>query len=54
MDFEKIFNSMDKSGAKYLIVEVENYDFPPVESVQKSLDYLNEAPFVKFCYEHQD
>jgi sugar phosphate isomerase/epimerase len=50
MDFEKLFNNIDKSGAKYLFVEVENYNFPPVESVKKSLDYLNDAVFVKADY----
>jgi sugar phosphate isomerase/epimerase len=50
MDFEKIFNNIDKSGAKYLFVEVERYNFPPVESVKKSLDYLNGAAFVKDDY----
>ncbi|MDR2057300.1 MAG: TIM barrel protein [Dysgonamonadaceae bacterium] len=50
MDFEKIFNNIDKSGAKYLFVEVERYNFPPIESVKKSLDYLNDAAFVKADY----
>ncbi|MDR0863619.1 MAG: sugar phosphate isomerase/epimerase [Candidatus Symbiothrix sp.] len=47
MNFEDIFNNIDKSGAKYLIVEVERYNVPPVESVKQSLDYLNNAEFVK-------
>jgi sugar phosphate isomerase/epimerase len=50
MDFEKIFNNIDKSGAQYLFVEVERYNFAPIESVKKSLDYLNEATFVKDSY----
>ncbi|MDR1120845.1 MAG: sugar phosphate isomerase/epimerase [Dysgonamonadaceae bacterium] len=38
--FDAIFNNIDKSGANYLIVEVEKYNYTPKESVQKSLDYL--------------
>jgi len=48
--FDAIFNNIATAGTKYLIVEVERYDLPPFESVQKSLDYLNKAPFVKFDY----
>lgn len=48
--FDAIFNHIDKSGAKYLIVEVENYNMHPVESVKASLDYLNKADFVKADY----
>ena len=46
--FDAIFKYVGLSGAKYMIVEIEWYDFPPVESVKFSLDYLNNAPFVKF------
>ena len=48
--FDAIFNNIDKSGAKYLIVEVENYNMPPIESVKVSLDYLINADFVKANY----
>ena len=48
--FDAIFNNIAIAGTKYLIVEVERYDLPPFESVQKSLDYLNKAPFVKVDY----
>ena len=48
--FDAIFNNIATAGTKYLIVEVERYDLPPFESVQKSLDYLNNAPFVKTDY----
>jgi len=48
--FDAIFNNIATAGTKYLIVEVERYDLPPFESVQKSLDYLNKAPFVKYDY----
>ena len=48
--FDAIFNNIDKAGTKYLIVEVEKYSYIPKESIQKSLDYLLEAPFVKADY----
>jgi len=40
MDFTEIFNHKKESGLKYGIVEVEDYNFTPLESVQKSLEYL--------------
>lgn len=46
MDFESIWSAADKSGLKYGIVEVEEYNFDTFTSVQKSLEYLNEADFV--------
>lgn len=48
--FDAIFKHIDKSGAKYLVVEVERYNYEPKVSVQKSLDYLLAAPFVKKDY----
>jgi len=48
--FDAIFNNIKTAGSKYLIVEVERYDLPPIESVKASLDYLNNAPFVKADY----
>ena len=48
--FDAIFKHIALSGAKYLIVEVERYDLPRFESVQASLDYLNNAPFVAEDY----
>ena len=50
MNFSDIFNNIEKSGAKYLIVEVERYNLAPVESVRKSLEFLNNADFVKADY----
>ena len=47
--FDAIFNYID-SSTKYLIVEVERYNIPPIESVKVSLDYLNHADFVKANY----
>lgn len=47
MDFVTLLDMSEKAGAKYFVVEVERYDFPPLESVEKSLDYLKEIGFVK-------
>ncbi|MDR0688266.1 MAG: sugar phosphate isomerase/epimerase [Prevotellaceae bacterium] len=45
--FDAIFKNLDKAGAKHLIVEVEQYSYPPAESVKRSLDYLLSCPLVK-------
>lgn len=50
MNFEDIFNNIDKSGAKYLVVEVERYTGTPVEGVQESFNFLNDATYVKDSY----
>lgn len=50
VDFENIFNNADKSGAKYMIVEVERYTGTPLEGVEESYNYLNNADFVKDSY----
>jgi sugar phosphate isomerase/epimerase len=49
MNFEDLFNHIDRA-TKYLVVEVEQYNLPPFESVKASLDYLNNASFVKKNY----
>ena len=46
MDFPAIFAASAKSGMKYGIVEVEEYNFDQFESCKKSLDFLNAAPYV--------
>lgn len=48
--FDAIFANTAKAGVKYLVVEVEKYNFKPLESVKKSLDYLVKSPFVKSKY----
>jgi len=48
--FDAIFKNIETAGSKYLIVEVESYNLPPAESVKVSLDYLNNASFVKEDY----
>lgn len=47
VDFENIFNNVDGSGAKYMIVEVERYTGTPLEGVRESYDFLNNAPYYK-------
>lgn len=48
--FDGIFKYIGTAGTKYLIVEVEKYTIPEAESVKVSLDYLNNAAFVKNDY----
>jgi sugar phosphate isomerase/epimerase len=50
IDFKAALNKAKKAGVQYLVVEVERYNFTPLESVKKSFDYLNNAKFVKACY----
>ena len=46
MDFASIFAEREKAGAKYGVVEVEAYNFEPLVSVEKSLEFLNEQDYV--------
>ena len=46
MDFAAIWAAAPKSGMQYGIVEVEEYNFDQFTSCQKSLDFLNNAPYV--------
>ena len=48
--FDAIFKNTDVAGAKHLIVEVEQYNYTPIESVKRSLDYLLNCPLVKASY----
>jgi len=45
MDFPVLLELRTKAGAKYHVVEVEKYNFTPLESVKKSLEYLQEIGF---------
>lgn len=47
IDFKPIFENAELSGMKYYIVEVERYNFTPMESVRQSLDFLMAADYVK-------
>jgi hypothetical protein len=48
--FDAIFKNTDTAGVKFLIVEVEQYNYTPIESVKISLDYLLNCPLVKASY----
>lgn len=47
MDFASIWAAAEKSGMKYGVVEVEEYNFDNFTSCQKSLEFLNNSDFVK-------
>ncbi len=47
MNFKPIFGDAKKAGMKHYIVEVEEYNMPPVESVKKSIEFLQNADYVK-------
>jgi sugar phosphate isomerase/epimerase len=47
MDFQSIWAGAEKSGMKYGVVEVERYNFDTFTSCQKSIDFLNNAEYVK-------
>jgi sugar phosphate isomerase/epimerase len=46
MDFKSIWAAAPGSGMQYGIVEVEEYNFDEFTSCQKSIDFLNAAPYV--------
>lgn len=46
MDFQSIWAAREKAGMKYGVVEVEQYSFDTFTSVQKSLEFLNNAEYV--------
>jgi sugar phosphate isomerase/epimerase len=48
MNFAPIFAERAKAGAKYGIVEVEEYNFSQIESSRKSLEFLKAAEYVDF------
>lgn len=47
MDFKQAFDLAGKAGMKYYVVEVEEYNFEPLVSIEKSFDFLNQATYVK-------
>lgn len=47
MDFASIWAAAKKSGMKYGVVEVEQYNFDQFTSCKKSLEFLNAAKYVK-------
>ena len=48
VDFKAAFSAKKKSGMKYGIVEVENYNYEPLISVEKSLEFLRNDKAFKF------
>ncbi len=48
--FDAIFANAQTAGVKHIIVEVERYSGPIMESIRTSIDYLLKAPFVKAGY----
>ena len=49
--FDAIFKNAETAGVENLVVEVESYSMPVLESIKKSIDYLLAAPFVKASYQ---
>jgi sugar phosphate isomerase/epimerase len=47
MNFKPIFDNMKLAGTKAYFVENEEYNCPPLESVQKCIEFLNKADYVK-------
>jgi hypothetical protein len=50
INFEPIYNGANVAGMKYAIVEQEAFDFPHFESIRKSLEFLQNAPYVNVDY----
>jgi sugar phosphate isomerase/epimerase len=47
MNFRPAFENAKKSGVEQIVVEVEKYNYEPLESVRKSLDYLRSLDYAK-------
>ncbi|WP_194775061.1 sugar phosphate isomerase/epimerase family protein [Pararhodonellum marinum] len=47
MDYGPIFEAAYKQGMRDFYVEVERYNYEPIESVAKSFNYLHQAAYVK-------
>lgn len=45
--FDAIFRNAKEAGVKELVVEVEKYNYTPLESIKMSLDYLLHHPDMK-------
>ncbi len=50
INFDNIFQNIKNSGMKYIMVEVEKYNHPPLQSVEMSYNYLANNPNVKKSY----
>lgn len=47
IDFERIYGYADLSGLRYSVVEVEKYNYEPLESVRISLEYLLDSDYAR-------
>jgi sugar phosphate isomerase/epimerase len=47
IDFKSIYETAYKNGLRDSFVEVERYNFEPIESVKKSYEFLKAAPYVR-------
>lgn len=47
MDFKPIFENIEKSGMKHYFVEVEQFNTNPIDGVRQSLEFLQNADYVK-------
>lgn len=47
MDFESIYKKAELAGLKYSIVEIEKYNFTPLESARISFEYLINKNFIQ-------
>lgn len=50
MDFRPAYENAELAGMRYHVVEVEQYNYEPIESVRISLEYLLNADYVKADY----
>ena len=46
MDFAPVFAQREKAGCQYGVVEVERYDYEPLESCKKSIEYLKAQDYI--------
>jgi sugar phosphate isomerase/epimerase len=47
MDFKPYFDNAAKAGMKNYIIEVERYNYKPLISVKRSIDFLSKQEYVK-------
>lgn len=50
IDFKSIYSEAQTAGTKYCIVEQEDFDYPHFTSIKKSIDFMNNAPYIKKRY----
>ncbi len=50
IDFRPVYEHADLAGMRYHIVEVEDYNYEPLESVRISLEFLLDADYVEADY----